>query len=197
MIYNKSYHQFFEGFAEKRVTDPDTGRKYIRRIYADCYYRHRLDETNVRKVKIFYAAVFALALICFLMQGISRSAVVWYLIFPLMLGIIALVWLGFYVISYIGHPQRLMIRQYRQREMLKTLFMANAIVLVTCAAGQSAWMIAEGVFYPYGAFCIAADAASAFVLYRGFKTERDMEYIKVENTNQPDSESYDIRYYEE
>lgn len=197
MSYNKSYHRFFEGYVEKKVLDPATGKTHIERVYAGDYYHHKMDEKSWKRLKIKYILIYAWALICLVLQGISRSATEWYTILPILLGMMALVWLGFYVFAYASNPRELTIRQYRDREMLKMTAMASAICAGLSAVVQPVWMIVFRRFYVYGFICMILDVIALIALYDMFRTERDMDYVKRENKKAVDPDSYDIRYREE
>lgn len=197
MSYNKSYHRFFEGYVEKKVLDPATGKTHIERVYAGDYYHHKMDEKSWKRLKIKYILIYAWALICLVLQGISQSATRWYTILPIVLGMIALVWLGFYVFAYACNPRELNIRQYRDREMLKMTAMAGAICFGLSVLVQAVWMIIFRDFYGYGVICMLLDVTAVIALYTMFRTERDMDYVKRENKKPVDPDSYDIRYREE
>lgn len=197
MSYNKSYHRFFEGYVEKEVWDPRTGKMRIERKYAGDYYSHKMDDEEWKKLKVKYGMIYVWALICLILQGISGSTTQWYLIVPLLFGLIAMVWLGFYVCAYISHKRELTIRQYRDREMLSTGAIAGVIVFCLVFIGQAAWMILVRYIYPYGVVCMIADVTAALALFWMFRTERDMDYVKRKNDISVDADSYDIVYRQE
>lgn len=197
MSYNRSYHRFFEGYVEKKVTDPATGKTRIERVYAGDYYRHRMDDRSLKRLKRTYILIYVWAFVCILLQGTGKSATEWYTIVPILLGMIAMVWLGFYVCAYAASPRELTIRQYRDREMLKTTAMASALCAGLSVAAQAVWMIAGRRFYLRGLIGMLLEVTAAIGLYYMFRTERDMDYVKRENKKPIDPDSYDIRYREE
>lgn len=197
MSYNRAYHRYFEGYVEQEICDPATGRRKIRRVYAGPYYRHNLTDRAWVKLKAGYLLLTVWATACLLMQGLSGSSHVWYLAVPLSLGAIAIAWLIFLVVSYALHGRELEIRQFRDRESLKAAAMAGAILFLALLAGQAAWMIVYRNRYSYGALCAVLDASAAAGLFFLYRTERDMPYVKRENSSKPSPDAYDIRYKEE
>ena len=182
---------------EQEVCDPATGRKRIQRRYVGPYYRHKLTDTAWKKLKAAYILLFLWAAACLAVQGFSASATVWYLVVPLALGVLAVVWLGFAVFSYTLNGRELEIREYRDRETLKTAAMAGVVCFVLLMAGQAAWMILRLELFLYGILCGVLDAAAAAGLYLLYRTERDMAYTKRDSGTQAPPDSYDIRYREE
>lgn len=196
MSYNRAYHRHFEGYVEQEVCDPATGRKRIQRLYVGPYYRHKLTDKAWKKLKAAYIVLFLWAAACLAVQGFSPSTNVWYLVVPLALGVLAVVWLGFSVFSYALNGRELEIRQYRDRETLKASAMAGVLCFGLLTAGQTAWMILRREPFPYGILCAALDASAAAGLYLLYRTERDMAYTKRDSGTQAPPDSYDIRYRE-
>ena len=197
MSYNRSYHRFFEGYVEKDVLDPTTGRMHIERVYAGDYYRHKLEDKEWKQLKVKYAVMYGIALVCFFVAGLSKNTNVWYTTIPVVLVLFGLLWLGFYVVSYICAARKLVIRQYRDREILQATAMGSAIAFGLAAISQILWMFLHSYLYGYGVFSIITDIAAAVLLYRLYKKEHEMDYIKVTNQTKVASDSYDIRYREE
>lgn len=196
MSYNRAYHRHFEGYVEQETCDPATGRKRIQRLYVGPYYRHKLTDKAWKKLKAAYVLLFFWSAACLVVQGFSSSTNVWYLVVPLALGLLAVVWVGFSVVSYALNGRELEIRQYRDRELLKASAMAGVLCFGLLAAGQTAWMILRREVFPYAILCTALDAAAAAGLYLLYRTERDMAYTKRDNGTQAPPDSYDIRYRE-
>lgn len=197
MSYNRSYHRHFEDYVEKEVLDGKTGKRRIERTYAGAYYRHKMDDKAWVRLKRKYVLAFLWAVVCLLLQGFGGCTTAWYLAIPASLGLLAMVWLGFYVVSYALNGRDLEVRQYRDREMLKMTAMASGLTFLLLLAGQVAWMFLHRQIYLYGLLCVFTDASAFCCLYWLFRTERDMDYVKKENDRAIDPDSYDIRYREE
>ena len=197
MSYNKAYHRFFEDYTEKRVVDEATGKARTVRVYTGWYYRHDIEDGAWRKLKVRYGLLYAAALVCFLLQGLASNANDRFFAFVIMLGIIAMVWLGFYVAAYISHQRLIGVREYRDRKTLCSAAAAAAGVNALLLAGQIAWMIQNRQFYGYGAVCILLAGVCIAAMIMLFRTEWNMEYLRVENHAEADDDSYNIRFLEQ
>ena len=196
MAYNKSYHRFFEGYVEKKEYDPVTGRSYIKRTYAGDYYEHCLDRDSLKKVETGYALTLAAGATVIILQGTDPSATGKLAAFPILLEVIAAAWLAFYLVCYIRAGQKLIKRQFRDREMLISLPMAMAGGMILTAAAEIVFLIRSGVFLWRTAACILLSVLAAYLFYRMHRTEKNMEYTKIISSQKVDRDSYDITYRE-
>jgi hypothetical protein len=196
MSYNKSYHRFFEGYVEKVEQSPDTGKAHISRIYAGDYYVPQVSEQKWKETKLTYLALYLGSVVALILQGIGQSGKQWYIVVPLVLGLLLEVWLGFYVFAYASHPPKLNIREYRDLENLKSTSMGGAVIFALLLVGQIVWMVQNQQFY----WCWILSVLSAAMAMAGlrylFCRERDMYYVREHNAVKVDDDSYNIVYRE-
>lgn len=196
MSYNKAYHSFFEGYAEKEEVDPQTGKVHIKRTYTGDFYVAQVDEKTWKRNKIIYMAIYLWSVAALIMQGVGRSGGEWYVVVPVFLDVLTEIWLGTQVFFRMGHGRRLNVRQYRERTVLKSTAMGSALLLGVIAVAQIVWMVQSRDFYWYWAACLAAAAAGIAALVCLFHIEENMEYFREKNKTKADPDSYDIRYRE-
>lgn len=196
MSYNKQYHRFFEDYAEKLVTDPETGKTKIRRIYTGWYYRHDLEDREWKLLKIKYIVLYVFSLVCFLISASLEKPDTPASVIPQMLAVLAFAWLGFYVAAYSTHKRLIGVRAYRDRKTLCSTAAGAAGLMGILLAEQIFRMIREGSFSARGLAGAALGAAGTAALILLFRTEWNMEYIRVENTAAADDDSYNIRNME-
>ena len=196
MSYNKQYHRFFEDYAEKLVTDPKTGKTRIKRIYTGWYYRHDLEDREWKILKLRYILLYIFSLAAFLVLAAQQGAESPAAVIPQMFGILAFVWLGFYVAAYATHKRMIGVRAYRDRKTLCSTAAGAAILTGILLAEQIYTMISTSDFSArfFAGTILGAAAAAALILL--FRTEWNMEYIRVENTAAADDDSYNIRNME-
>lgn len=196
MSYNKSYHRFFEGYVEKKEYDPVTGRSYIKRTYAGDYYEHNLDKAAMKKVVTGYALTCAAGIAVILLQGMDPSATGKLTAFPILAEVITAAWLLFYLVCYIRAGQKLIKRQFRDREMLLSLPMAMAGGMLLTAAAEIVFLVRCRMFSVRTVLCILLSILCAYLFYRMHCTEKNMEYTKIIGEQEVDKDSYDITFHE-
>ena len=197
MSYNKAYHKHFQGYVERDVIDPVTGKSHIERIYADYYYKHDCDDAEWKKIKVRYGLIYCLSLVGFALQAVCGNTNVWFTGVPTALCMLAQVWLGVHMVSYISHPRLLEVRQYKGREPMKAACMTVVVTNALFALGQIVWMVLARMLYVPGIIVIAAEAVTSALCYRMYVTEREMDYVRIKNGREIPKDSYDIRYTEE
>lgn len=198
MSYNRAYHNYFDGYVEKTILDPQTGRTHIQRIYAGVYYRHRLTDRQWKGLKICYCLLYLGCLVCLAVQGlVSPGGNVWYIAVPAVLSVLANLWLGFFVGNYLFSTRELTVGQYKDLVNLKSSAGASVISFVLMAAGQLVWLVLHWVSVFRCVCCLAADAAAVAALLWILRTETDMVFDKRANMTQIPDDAIDIRRRDE
>lgn len=196
MSYNRAYHGYFEGYVEREVVDVKTGRVKIERIYAGDYYRHKLEDKAWKQLKLKYGLSYVWAFAAMITAGVTGGGTdQWFVAVPAVLSLLAFLWLGYFLASYILQPRDLMIRQYRARKQMISLAMACAIGTGLTLVGKIAWMIAN--LSLSGIFGVVIGISGIALMYWIFRTELDMEYVKRANNAQVPQDGYDIRFHDE
>lgn len=196
MSYNRAYHGYFEGYVEREAVDVKTGRVRIERIYAGDYYRHKLDDKAWKLLKLKYALSYLWAFAAMVIAGVTGDGTgQWYVAIPVMLSLLAFLWMGYFLCGYLLHPRDLLIRQYRARKQLISMAMACVISTGLTLLGKAVWMIAN--LSLSGLWGMAMGASGIVLMYWIFRTEQDMEYVKRANNATIPKDSYDIRFHEE
>ncbi|MCC8102949.1 MAG: hypothetical protein LIP11_12075 [Clostridiales bacterium] len=70
--HSKSYHKYFEGYAEQKKTMPN-GKQKIVRVYVGDYHSQNLTRKQGVCLRILYAAFFALSVLCFFLAAKNRT----------------------------------------------------------------------------------------------------------------------------
>lgn len=195
MSYNRAYHGYFEGYIERQVID-SSGRMKIERVYAGDYYHHKLDDKRWKRLKLQYGLAYLWALLTMLVLGITGNGTQqWYVGIPVMLCVLAMLWLGYCLGCYILNPRDMMISQYRGRKHVVSLAMVSAIGIGLVIVGKIVWMaLNRSISGIVGVIMgLTGIVACGWI----FHAEQDMEYVKRANDAPIPKDGYDIRFNED
>jgi hypothetical protein len=68
IYHSAAYHKYFEGFAERKVVDPDNKVKIVR-VYTEEYYIRDLSETKEFFLKLAYGGILSLIIFLFIFSA--------------------------------------------------------------------------------------------------------------------------------
>lgn len=131
--HSRSYHRYFENYAEKEVLEPG-GRYRIQRVYVGKYYRVDLTDGQLRRQRMVILILFLLCgtgyLAGALLSRVSAAAPVALATMP---PLIAGVFLAIAVFYRLTVPREMEIRSYRDSsENLITRSLTMAVCMLIC-----------------------------------------------------------------
>jgi len=133
--HSRSYHRYFEGFAERVVMEPG-GKPKIERVYVGEYYRSPFIGREKIIRKILYSALYIAAVALYGVSSTRHTAVNmsgWQII-PVGLTFPLLLFMLFPLYYNITAPGEMMVRQYRDAsELLRRASLAAAAGLALSA----------------------------------------------------------------
>lgn len=194
--HSRSYHRYFENYAEKEVLKPGGGYE-IRRVYVGNYYKADLTDSENRRNKL---AIFILCLFTLtgyfaggLLSAVSATAVVAIATMP---ALIADLFLAVSVFYRLVAPREMEIRQYRDSsQVLVRRALVSAVCLGLCLAATAAGCLAIPG-YPLAkhmpSLVLYALAFACAVLI--YLLEKHTAYRKLPPRQERPSESSPIRY---
>ena len=113
--HSRSYHRYFENYAEKEVLKPGGGYE-IQRVYVGNYYKTDLTDSENRRSKLTILILYLLTLTGYfaggLLSAVSATAGVAIATMP---ALIAVLFLAVSVFYRLAAPREMEIRQYRSR----------------------------------------------------------------------------------
>ena len=151
--HSKAYHRFFEGYTEKKVKDPKTGKTHIERTYTGWYYRNMLPEKEDRAHRRTNFVCFLVSVACFLICGCLTVHGGNLLFLTLIPQILAEVVLAMPVWDYFRSGREFEIRIYRQNQKL----------IPWGIVGAAGYFLAA--LYEIGYLCISHTCQAADVVF--------------------------------
>lgn len=198
MWHSRSYHQFFEGYSERTVVDPLTGKKKTERYYTGNYYEPRLTAKGKKLRKLEYGLLYLASIVCFAVSGFlpadnnHRPPSV----FVMLVTLVGLAWMFLTLFSYLTAGEKLLEGEYRERENLKAQCMG-----LTIAFGVSA-VVRLGCMVWYGQLAslmdwltVVGSVLDGAILYWIRYREKNLGYIRTMSTVKAPPDSYDIIYH--
>ena len=137
--HSRSYHRYFENYAEKEVLKPGGGYE-IQRVYVGNYYKADLTDSENRRSKLTILILYLLTLTGYfaggLLSAVSATAGVAIATMP---ALIAVLFLAVSVFYRLAAPREMEIRQYRDSsQVLVWRALACAVCLGLCLAATAA-----------------------------------------------------------
>lgn len=112
--HSRSYHKFFEDWAEWKVYD-ENGKMHVERIYVGNYYCSPLNKRQRIVRRVLYVLLYILSVASFIMSGI-RDVPVNHAMLPSLATAVCLFPLALLALPlcrYLTAPEEMIIRQYR------------------------------------------------------------------------------------
>lgn len=199
MWHSRSYHQFFEGYSERKVVDPLTGKTKTERYYTGNYYEPCLTGKGKKLRRIEYGLLYLVSIVCFAVTGFlpadnnHRAPA----IFMMLASLVVLVWMLLAMFSYLTAGERLTEGEYRDREHLKAQCMGLTVIFGVTAAVRVGCM----VWYRQLAslpdwLTVAGSLLDGAILFWIRCREKNLSYTRTMSTVKAPSDSYDIIYHE-
>lgn len=112
--HSRSYHKFFEDWAERKVYDIN-GKLHVERVYVGNYYSSPLASNQRVAQRIIYVLLYILSIALFIASGIQDIPVNHSIIpsLAVALCIFPLAWFVFPLFRNLTAPKEMIIRQYR------------------------------------------------------------------------------------
>lgn len=131
--HSRSYHRYFENYAERQVLGPDGGY-IIERVYVGKYYKAALTDQQLRRQRVLFGILFLISLAGYLVGALlAKVSAVSLVALATMPPLIALVCLAVAVFYRLTVPREMEIRSYRDSsENLLRSSMAALICLLVC-----------------------------------------------------------------
>jgi hypothetical protein len=131
--HSKSYHRFFENYAEREIPKPDGGYT-IERVYVGKYYRVSGSDTELKKQKTKFLILYLISVFGYavgaLLAKISAVPLVALLTMP---PLVTLIFFGIAIYHRLRVPREMEIREYRDSsEKLLFWSMATFVALALC-----------------------------------------------------------------
>lgn len=132
--HSRSYHKFFEDWAEKRVYDIN-GKQHVERVYIGKYYRSPLTTKQRIVQRGLYVFLYILSVGLFIMSGI-RDIPVNHSIIPSLsvaVCIFPLAWLLFPLFRNLTVQREMIIRQYRASslDLIRVSGITSGVLAIT------------------------------------------------------------------
>lgn len=138
--HSASFHQYFEGYTETKVTDPATGRTRIQRIYTDPYYYKDISDSKWKIEKLLYIAAFAASLVLFeICTAFGASNAKLYTQIPQILTTLCFLYCLYVNINYLFSPRRMTTGQYNSASV--RLISAYKLIMLPIAASVLAELV--------------------------------------------------------
>ncbi len=186
--HSAAYHSFFEGYVERKQTDPKTGKPVIVRVYTAEYIRRSGTDRQWVCNKIMVTAVYFLILAIYLLGSMQLSLNRISKYFELLpaIGIIFYFYLFYVLIKFLIAPRKMTVGEYKAYTPgLCRAFRLIAVVSfldVACAVMElAAGLVLNGDFETgllLSVLCYAVCSAGMFFLYH---IEYNAVYDHLEN----------------
>lgn len=200
MWHSKSYHQFFEGYSERSVVDPATGKAKTERYYTGNYYEPRLTARGKKLRRLEYGLLYLASFACFAVTGFLPADNNHRLpsIFLMLADLVGLVWMLLAMFTYLTAGEKLTEGEYRERENLKTQCMGLTVLFGVTAVARLGCM----VWYRQLAslmdwLTVVGSVADGAILYWMRRREKNLSYTRTLSTVKAPPDSYDIIYHAE
>lgn len=195
--HSGAYHRYFEGFAERKYYD-EKENMHIERVYVGNYYRRKISDRQHKTLKIQYAVLYLLAMAAFLFagtRGTQLNAVV-YVYVPVILSLVAMLYLIFPLFYNLTAPREMIIRTYRDSSEKLIHVSLSAAVLQTASALAT---VIGMVWVPGQAglkqsLSIGGFLVSAVLLLWLWQTERHLEYETLPPKNARPEHASVVKY---
>lgn len=138
--HSRSYHRFFEDWAEQQI-EAENGKIQIKRVYVGKYFLNAYSKPRWILQKILYVVLFLLCAACFVFGGVQNTPVNMALVpsAAVAVCIFALALLAFPVFHNVLSPAEMIIRQYRHASLdLISKSTAAALLLAATALIEAA-----------------------------------------------------------
>lgn len=186
--HSRAYHDFFEGYVEREVTDA-RGRRRIKREYAGTWHVQDLPRGKAALLRIAYVLLFAGMVGALALAGLLQGAAgrAFYVVLPEIVTICLLARLFYALfVCYLFAPKRMTVYDYRSSSgaLNRTcVFLTAAFLVDACAA------LLEGFLThaPAGGVLSSALAFLAGALLAGIAayTEKKVPYKELPNERPP------------
>lgn len=192
--YNDSYHEFFDGYSEKK--NPETGR--IERVYTADYFEHDMSNTHHAILKAGYCILFLIAAVCLLLplwilNSITKSPAAAVLEFA---AIIIMVPNAVFLILYIMARRRMTAGEFHQSavRMRKFMSIGAAVYLILFLVYTVLLIISlvHGTFISGDIIITAGALAGAAAVAAISLIERKIRYRAIKNENSRPEGSVEI-----
>lgn len=194
--HSRSYHRYFENYAEKEVLSPQGGYT-IQRVYVGEYYKADLPDDTLRRQKRQIGVLYLLCLAGYILGALlSRVSAVSFVAVLTMPPLIALLFFAVAVFYRLIAPREMEIRTWRDSSRnLRTGAMAFLICMGLCFSATLIGCLAvPGYSLPEtlpSLICYLLAAAGAGRIYR---IEKNTHYQILEPKQERPAESSPIRY---
>lgn len=194
--HSRSYHRYFENYAEKEVPTPGGGYT-IQRVYVGKYYRVDLTDRQLRRQKI---TILILALLTLVGYGagalMSRVSSVPFVAVATMPPLIAGIYLAVAVFYRLTVPREMEIRSYRDSsEDLMTRSLAMAICMAVCfGATLSGSLLVPGYSLGDTLPALACYLVSLLAAWGLRRTESNTPYVTLDPRQERPEASSPIRF---
>jgi hypothetical protein len=197
-LHSRSYHRYFEDYAELEIPD-DKGGYSIRRVYVGKYYRVDLPDRSAWILKIRILVLYLIAAALYFAAGLlSQVSASRYVAILTMLSLIAVLLLALPVGSRLLAPREMEIRSYRDSSLrLRDFSLFALVTLCGCCIGNAAGSLVLAEFSFAGSIpsvlMYFLSAMSVLLIYR---TEKRTPYKILPPRNERPRMSSPIRYEE-
>lgn len=194
--HSRSYHRYFENYAERETLGSD-GRPHIQRVYVGQYYTIALPENQQRRLKLELLALFVLGAAGYLLPALLASiSAVPLVALCTMPPLIALIFWTVALCYRLFAPSQMEIRTYRDAsENLLRYSLAFSLCMLLCLAATLAVCLAVSSFSVWETLpalvSYAAAATSGFLTHR---LEKATPYQVLSPKQERPPESSPIRY---
>lgn len=196
ITHSTSYHTFFQGYTERRMTDSE-GRGYrIDRVYTAHYLACTDSKKSWLLTKLAYGSLYLFAGV-FGTVGIVRMSgyyFSWYVVIPLVLEIFAYLLLLVPVINFLSAPMKMTLGMHKTSSagLIKFGGIAAVMSAVTCAAMAVFFLLHVGEVDGRALSGMILQIAFVSFLFVLRNTEKGKKYERIENENSAPNNSNEI-----
>lgn len=194
--HSRSYHRYFENYAEKEVLTPGGGYT-IQRVYVGQYYRVDLPDAQLRRQRVQYLALFLLSLAGYLAGALmARISAVSLVALATMPPLVAVLIYGIAVFYRLTVPREMEIRAYRDSSEHLISSSRGFLVCILICFGFSlgGCLLVPGFSLPETLPSLVCYLVSGGAALKTCLLEKNTPYLRLEPKQERPSESSPIRY---
>lgn len=197
VTHSRAYHRYFEGYAEHKYFD-EQEKMHIERVYVGSYYRRDISDKKHLCCRFLYILLYVVGLVAYLYAGTRDSGAGFarYTAIPVVLALIAVIWLAIPLFRNVTAPREMIVRAYRDtsEDLIRASLFAVILQLLNVVASLISLLLVSDQNTAMAVTSIAAYCVSCAAFFGMYFTEKHMPYEKLPPRADIPKDSSIIRY---
>ena len=183
--HSRHYHDYFEGYAERKTPGSDGRRTRIERVYVREYYRQDVSDRARLLLRICYVPLYLLGAGIFLYTGTRQTEgnMALYVTFSCFLTLVMMLWTAIVLFSWLSAPREMTLWEYHSGSVrLRGAAFAAGILLVLDTAATGIFILLNHDSVLKGnLLSMLGFSVSALLMFTLHYAEKKVPYRKIPN----------------